>query len=155
MAWAAPPHLPPMSPVTVECVVDAARSQHVPLAGLVAIMAAEGGQVGQVMHNSNGTRDIGPGQINSTWLDRLAARRISEGVLLNNGCVNVLSAAWIFNQALLETIGDVWAAIGLYHSRRGRLSLDYQRTVYRLLLSRLNVKDVVARANRGLGVRVG
>ncbi len=155
MAWSPPPHIPPISPVTVECVVDAARAQHVPLAGLVAIIAAEGGQVGQVIHNTNGTRDIGPGQVNSSWLDSLATRRISEGVLLNNGCVNVLSAAWIFQQALVEMRGDVWAAIGRYHSRRGPLALNYQRRVYHLLRSRLNVSEVVARANRGLGVGEG
>ena len=155
MAWSPPPPIPPMSPVTVECVVDAARAQHVPLAGLVAIIAAEGGQVGQSGVNTNGTRDIGPAQINSTWLGVLAARRISEGVLLNNGCVNVLSGAWIFRLALVEMKGDVWAAIGRYHSRTGPLALDYQRKVYHLLLSRLNVKEVVARANRSLAVGVG
>lgn len=152
MVWGSPPHIPPISPVTVECVVDAAKSQHVPLAGLVAIIAAEGGRVGQVIHNANGTWDIGPGQVNSSWLDSLAARRISEGVLQNNGCVNVLSAAWIFKQALVEMRGDIWAAIGRYHSHRGPLALNYQRRVYHLLRSSLNVREVVARANRGLGM---
>jgi hypothetical protein len=154
MAWGPPPHFPPLSPVTVECVLDAAKAQRIPLAGLVAIMAAEGGQVGRVAQNSNGTWDIGPGQINSSWLTRLAVHQVSEGVLLNNGCVNVLSAAWIFKQALIEKNGDVWAAIGRYHSCRGTLALDYQRRVYRLLSCKLNVKDVVDRANRGLGIGV-
>jgi hypothetical protein len=150
MAWSMPPELPPVSAVTVACVMDAAHSQHVPLAAVVAIMAAENGQVGLVVANRNGTYDLGPGQINSSWLSPLAQRRISESTIRNNGCVNVMATAWIFRQAMEQTKGDVWAAIGRYHSRRGALALDYQRRVYRLLSSHLNVKEVVVRANRSL-----
>jgi hypothetical protein len=150
MAWSVPPQLPPVSAVTVACVMDAAHSQHVPVAAVVAIMAAENGQVGRVVVNRNGTYDVGPGQINSTWLRPLQLRRIPESTIRNNGCVNVMATAWIFRQAIVETKGDIWAAIGRYHSRRGALALAYQRRVYRLLSSRLNVKEVVARANRSL-----
>jgi intracellular multiplication protein IcmP len=123
MAWSMPPQLQPVSAVTVACVIDAAHSQHVPLAAVVAIMAAENGQVGLVVVNRNGTYDLGPGQINSSWLSPLAQRRISESTIRNNGCVNVMATAWIFRQALVQTKGDVWAAIGRYHSRRGTLAL--------------------------------
>ncbi len=155
MAWSPPPQLPPVSPVTVACLVDAAHSQHVPLAAVVAIMAAEGGQVGHVALNRNGTYDLGPGQINSSWLRPLAERRISESMIRNNGCINVMASAWIFRQALVEMKGNVWAAIGRYNSRSGALSLKYQRRVYRLLSSHLNVAAVVARANRSLALGPG
>jgi Transglycosylase SLT domain len=136
--------------VTVACVVDAAHSQHISLAAVVLILAAESGQVGRVVVNKNGTYDMGPGQINSTWLGPLAQRGISESMIRNNGCVNVMATAWIFQQAMVQAKGDVWAAIGVYHSLDGVLALNYQRRVYRLLSSHLNVEEVVARANRSL-----
>ncbi len=151
MAWAVPADPPPLSPVTVACVVDAAYSQHVPLAALVAIVDTERGQVGRVVFNRNKTYDMGPAGINSTWLAPLATQRISRGLVLNNGCVNVLTGAWILLQALLETKGDVWAAIGVYHSHRDGLALDYQRRVYQRLSRPLKVAEVVARANRSIG----
>lgn len=155
MAWSLPPQLPSVSPVTISCVMDAAHSQGVPLAAVVAILAAEDGQVGRVVVNRNGTYDMGPGGVNTTWLRPLAQRRISELTVRNNGCVNVMASAWIFRQALVEMKGNVWAAIGRYHSRTGALALNYQRRVYRLLSSRLNIKTIVARANRSLAVGPG
>jgi hypothetical protein len=155
MAWSLPPQLPPLTPVTISCLLDAVYSQQVPLAAFVGIMAAENGQVSQVIVNRNGTYDIGPLQINSSWLGSLARHGISEVVVRNNGCVNVMAGAWIFRQVLVETKGDVWGAIGRYHSGRGSLALTYQRRVYRHLSSPLWLEDVVARANRSLGAARG
>lgn len=150
MDWVPPPDVPALSPVTVECVIEASRAQEVPLAAIVAILATEGGQVGRVSINTNATYDIGPMQINSPWLEELARHDVAEALVMNNGCVNVLVGAWIFRQALDEARGDVWAAIGRYHSRTGELALRYQRRVYEALHRELNVKDVVAKANGNL-----
>lgn len=149
MDWVPPPDVPALSPVTIECVIEASREQEVPLAAVVAILATEGGRVGRVSINANATYDIGPMQINSSWLDELAGRDVSEALLLNSGCVNVLVGAWILRQALAEARGDVWVAIGRYHSRTGELAQSYQRRVYENLQRELNVRDVVARANGG------
>lgn len=145
--------LPP-SAVTIQCVVEAAQLQRVPLAALVAIMAAEGGQVGRVSVNANQTYDIGPMQVNSLWLGDLARYQISEAVLLNNGCVNVLGGAWILGQALAEMQGDIWKAIGRYHSRDVDRAQRYQQRVYQLLQTELRVEAVIAKANGSLSAKL-
>lgn len=136
-----------LSPVRIECVLQAAEQQRVPLAALVAIMAAEGGRVGRVSINTNDTYDIGPMQINSSWLDELAAHGVTEGAVVNNGCVNVLVGAWILGKALVEKDGDIWEAIGRYHSGTPHLKLKYQKHVYEVAKSDLDLSDILERAN--------
>lgn len=80
----------------------------------------EGGWVGAAVKNANGTRDLGPLQINSWWVPRIAVlvRRPTEHVthwLRNDPCFNAQAARWIFMTALATT-GDYWKAIGVYHS---------------------------------------
>lgn len=151
MVGAAVADIPP-SAVTIQCVVEAAQLQKVPFAALVVIMAAEGGQVGRVSVNANGSYDIGPLQINSQWLRELKRHGISEALVLNNGCVNVLVGAWIYGQALAETRGDIWRAIGRYHSPDRQLAWRYQQRAYRLLQTQLRVEAVVVKANSSLNV---
>ncbi|MBT2186102.1 lytic transglycosylase domain-containing protein [Sphingobium sp. H33] len=80
----------------------------------------EGGWVGAQILNSNGTHDLGPMQVNSWWVGRIAARTGREPAhirywLTHHPCFNVDAARWIFLSALAAT-GDYWQAVGLYHS---------------------------------------
>ncbi|MEI7610529.1 MAG: hypothetical protein WCJ64_24375, partial [Rhodospirillaceae bacterium] len=64
--------MPGAIPVTVDCIDGAARQQQVPREILYAIGVVEGGKVGEIAHNTNGSYDIGVFQINSHWLGMLA-----------------------------------------------------------------------------------
>lgn len=80
----------------------------------------EGGWIGAQILNRNGTHDLGPLQVNSWWVTRIAARigRKPEDVrywLTHDACFNVDAARWIFLSALASA-GDYWKAIGIYHS---------------------------------------
>ncbi|WP_369679300.1 lytic transglycosylase domain-containing protein [Sphingopyxis sp. GW247-27LB] len=80
----------------------------------------EGGWIGAAVVNSNGTHDLGPLQINSSWVPKIAAlvRRSETHVrhwLQNDACFNAEAARWIFLSGLALT-GDYWKAIGVYHS---------------------------------------
>lgn len=80
----------------------------------------EGGWVGAEILNTNGSHDLGPLQINSWWVPRIAAvlRQPEQDVrawLKSDACFNADVARWIFLSALRST-GDYWAAIGVYHS---------------------------------------
>ena len=108
--------LPPLRPLTVECVFDAARASGMPAAALFAILATEGGKTGEALSNRNGTWDLGPFQINTVHLDALAAMGISPDDILRDGRVNAYAAAWLLRREYLRT-GDIWQAIGAYHSR--------------------------------------
>ncbi len=72
----------PVIPVTVDCIDRAALDQQVPREILYAIGVVEGGKVGDIVYNKNGSYDLGVFQINSHWLGMLAnlARRCDSWV---------------------------------------------------------------------------
>jgi len=80
----------------------------------------EAGWIGAAVLNSNGTHDLGPLQVNSWWVPRIA-RLLGQpeadvrGWLRYDPCFNAEAARWIFLSAL-ATAPDYWAAIGIYHS---------------------------------------
>lgn len=145
---------PKASPVTVACVQRAARREKVPLAALVGLLRTERGRVGHWHENPGGSYDMGPMQINSSWLPILAKHHISRSELLYNGCINVLAGAWILRMAYLRHHNDWWAAIGAYHSGTSSLANGYKRRVWehlkRIVKHRERWSEVVAYANRGL-----
>lgn len=91
----------------------------------------ERGWIGAEIPNKDGSHDLGPLQVNSQWVSKLAALtgRSTASVrwwLTNNACFNVNAARWIFLSGLSVT-RDYWKAIGVYHSPtpwRQRLYVD-------------------------------
>jgi len=69
--------LPP-SDVTLHCINRAAIEFNVPAKLIISVLGVERGKVGQVAQNMNKTYDIGPMQINSSWLPTLARYDISQ-----------------------------------------------------------------------------
>lgn len=104
----------------------------------------EAGWVGAEVHNSNGSHDLGPLQINSFWVPRLAlltgrpARDIRFW-LINDPCFNVQAARWIFLSGLSAT-GDYWKAVGVYHSPMGWRQRRYAASVSRHLAHRFGAR---------------
>jgi len=80
----------------------------------------EGGWLGAAILNTNGSHDLGPLQINSWWVPRIASlvghpvARVRHW-LRTDACFNAEVARWIFLSALAQT-GEYWRAIGVYHS---------------------------------------
>lgn len=80
----------------------------------------EGGWIGAEMRNANGSHDLGPLQVNSWWVPRIASalRRPESAVrhwLQHDACFNVDAAQWIFLSGLAIT-RNYWKAVGVYHS---------------------------------------
>ncbi|WP_443971451.1 lytic transglycosylase domain-containing protein [Sphingobium sp. CR28] len=93
----------------------------------------EAGWIGAEIANRNGTHDLGPLQVNSFWVPRLAALtgRPAQQVrtwLIQDPCFNVQAARWIFLSALAST-GDFWRAVGVYHSPTEWRQLRYTTKV--------------------------
>ena len=65
------------------CLKAAAEVHHVPAGVLVLLLSVEAGRLGAVSQNANGTVDIGPMQVNDTWLSKIAGhwRASREGGL--------------------------------------------------------------------------
>jgi hypothetical protein len=123
-----------LAPLTAACLATAAHAYHLPELYLYAILKTEGGQVGQAVLNANGTYDLGPFQINSSWgpaIGRYWHVSVSTALqhVRDNGCANALIASAILKKMLIETKGDFPKAIGYYHSHTPALAAQYRNTV--------------------------
>ena len=116
------------------CVRVAARVNGVPPAVLLMLLQVEGGRLGEVSGNRNGTVDIGPFQVNEIWLPAVAQHwgmTVAEAfpILRDNFCGNADAAAWVLRGALADAHGDFWEGVGRYHSARSDLKAAYLRRV--------------------------
>ena len=117
------------------CLLMAANTYQVPPAVMIGIMQVEGGHVGQQAGpNLNGTYDLGPMQVNTRWVPKLAdlwhvnthtARHVW---VRDDGCVNVHVAAWILKQKIAET-GNLYSGIAYYHSATRGIGYTYANKV--------------------------
>lgn len=103
---------------------------------LPSIQAIEGGHVGTVSHNHDGSEDLGVMQINSLWIRSLAlyTSRSEAEVrrrLIGDACYDIAAAGLILRTYLTEDHGNLMQAIGDYHSHTRMLNLDYRAKVMR------------------------
>ena len=98
------------------------------------ILAVEQGTPGACSVNSNGTKDCGPGQINSIWFPVIAAGRVPPEVvqqaLTFDPCYNIRVTAWILRREI-DAVGweNFWTAVGNYHSHTPEFHARYLRRV--------------------------
>jgi hypothetical protein len=116
------------------CLLAAGNAYQEPPAVLVILLNVEGGRLGAVSPNTNGTVDIGPMQVNDIWLPKLAAHwatteRAAYVALRDNFCANVEAGAWILRIGLDEARGDFWDGIGIYHSHDPGYKRSYLNAV--------------------------
>ncbi|WP_238538999.1 lytic transglycosylase domain-containing protein [Novosphingobium sp. AP12] len=100
----------------------------------------EAGWIGAEIANTNGTHDLGPLQVNSSWVARLSSLVGREPALvrkwlIHDPCFNVQAAKWIFLSGLRVT-HDYWKAVGVYHSPTPERQLRYRKSVAQRLVSR-------------------
>ena len=82
---------------------------------LYAIARTESGLNPTVVgRNTNGSRDVGLMQINSSWFAQLARYGIEESHLLDP-CTNIHVGAWILAQNVAR-YGYTWEAVGAYNA---------------------------------------
>lgn len=120
--------------VSAVCVTAAAKAYNLPVVLLQGILATEGGTVGQIHWNANGSYDMGPAQVNSTWLPKLAAQGVTRTEVINDGCLNVRIGAWILSQAMQgadpNRPAQFWQHVGDYNSHTPQWNARYARMVW-------------------------
>jgi hypothetical protein len=115
----------------LHCMLMVAATTSLPPRVLPVIQKIEGGAVGVVHQNDNGTQDLGVMQVNTIWVPALAARSgFSEAEtkkrLIDDPCFNIAAAALILRGYLAETHGALLPAIGDYHSHTPALNGAYK-----------------------------
>ncbi len=116
------------------CTVFAGAHYGMPPRILWAIHLAEGGYLGSVHRNSNGSRDYGPYQVNSVWLPQLARYGYTSHLLAHQACANSYAAAWVLSQATARA-HSLWGGVGRYHSSTPALAHNYVMKVWRIYRS--------------------
>jgi hypothetical protein len=114
----------------LKCMLVVAATTGLPPRVLPVIQAIEGGTVGMVRPDTNGTADLGVMQVNTIWVPALAARAglsqaETERQLIDDPCFNIAAAALILRTYLYETNGALLPAIGDYHSHTPALNTAY------------------------------
>ena len=123
-----------MSIPFLACMAAAAAFYHLPPRVLPSIQAVEGGGPGLVQPNANGSADLGLMQINTIWIEPLAAyahmtQQATIDRLIDDPCFNIAASAAIMRIYLTEARGDLMTAIGFYHSHTPALGSAYQLKV--------------------------
>jgi hypothetical protein len=129
-----------VTPSTIRaCILAAAGLYQEPPALLLIILNVEGGTLGGVSSDTNGTVDIGPMQVNQIWVPTVAAHWNADQnatflALRDNFCANVEAGAWILRQGLDEAHGNIWGAVAFYHSHNPEYQQQYLRSVLKQAL---------------------
>lgn len=122
-------------PAQAFCWDSAGQKHAIEPALLQAIAEVESGLSAHAMnHNSNGTRDIGLMQINSSHLSHLQTRGITEQRLLDEPCLSVEVGASVL-AGFVSVYGYNWTAVGAYNAGnavdRQTARLRYARKVWK------------------------
>jgi hypothetical protein len=116
------------------CIESAASVYRLPPAVIVILLSVEGGSLGHISQNTNGTADIGPMQVNTIWIPIVARHWQATAdeaylALRDNFCANVEAGTWILRQAIDSAHGDFWSGVGFYHSHDPGFKADYLRRI--------------------------
>jgi hypothetical protein len=118
-----------LAEIAAACIYAAAQRADLPPPLLMSVLRVEAGHEGTRSHNRNGTDDLGPGQINSAWLDLVARaadrpKEEIEQLLQWDGCFNIKVTAGILRHEI-DQAPDFWTGVGHYHSHRPAECLKY------------------------------
>ena len=121
----------------LKCMLIVAATAGLPPRVLPVIQAIEGGTIGMVRADRNGTQDLGVMQVNTLWLPALAARAgLSKAEtktrLLGDPCFNIAAAALILRGYLAAENGNLLLAVGDYHSHTPLLNTEYTTLAERI-----------------------
>jgi hypothetical protein len=123
-----------MSIPLLACMVTVAAYYHLPPRVLPSIQAVEGGAIGVVHGNTDGSQDLGLMQVNTRWVTGLAqvaqtTPDMARFRLIHDGCFNIAAAGAIMRYYLDEAHGDLMLAVGYYHSHTPAFNIAYQQKV--------------------------
>lgn len=101
--------------IPISCINHSAVEFHVPASLIVSVLSIERGATGTINRNKNGTYDMGPMQINSSWLPILKKYGYSANDIIYDACKNVQVGTWILANNISKS-NKLWKGIGNYHS---------------------------------------
>lgn len=129
-----PPPAPPAYMRCVDLAVEKYAKYGVTHLIMYSLLKTEGGAIGSHTRNKNGTDDLGPWQINSSWVARFHGGAQMRYKLMYDVCYNADFAAWITaNEMRKYTYASNekwWKLLANYNSATPRHNVVYQRKLY-------------------------
>lgn len=108
------------------CIVTASRKYGVYPLVIMSIMKVEGGKIGTLSKNSNGTFDLGVMQLNTINIPEL--KNVFPGLtwkhLAYDLCTNIHAGTYLLSERIKEA-DDYWEGVGNYHSKTPSLRRKY------------------------------
>lgn len=111
------------------CIVRAAAHYGAHPDIIRAVVRTEGGKVGKIRYNKDGSFDMGPMQINSVHLPELAKYGITQTSLTNDECLNIHIGTY-YLQKHIVTAPHFWNGVGRYYSKTPTKNVSYQHRVW-------------------------
>lgn len=116
-----------------ECAAEAAEFHNVNEWVLRAIIWHESvNNPKTIVHNKNGSVDVGYGGINSVHFDNLSKYNVRPADL-TNGCIGSYVSAWLLSKKI-QKYGNTWDAIGAYHSETPEHKSAYIWRIHNVLV---------------------
>ena len=125
-----------ISDVPLSCINQAATEYHVSAKLIISVLNTERGKIGFVRKNKNGSVDMGPMQINSSWLPILKNVGITQHQVLYDPCLNLKIGAWILSKSIADS-HNLLTGVGDYNSRTFIYNHAYTQKV-RIFYTKLN-----------------
>ena len=132
-----PPDLPPERAVSTQvlekCVSYSSRFFKINPLVIKSLIKVEGGKIGTMSRNSNGTYDMGIMQINTIHLPAIKKKypSVSWREVAYSPCVNIGVGSWILKQRLDEVDKDsYWKGVGNYHSKTAKYRKRYLKKLF-------------------------
>lgn len=117
-----------VSQVPLTCINAVAHEYNVPAKLIISVLNVERGKVGEASRNKNGSYDLGPMQINSSWWPTLYAYGITPQQVLYDPCLNVKIGTWILSKSIANS-KDLLFGVGGYNSRTPIINAHYVQNV--------------------------
>ena len=113
-----------------QCVTQASQTFNIHPIIIKSLISVEGGQVGTLSRNSNGSHDMGVMQINTIHEPEIKAKfGYSAKDLITDPCKNIMAGTWILWQRIQESPKMLWVAVGNYHSKTPWYRHNYLKKV--------------------------
>lgn len=129
--------IPVTHAVPLHCINEAAIEYHVPARLIISLLQVEQGRVGKIEYNKNGTYDIGPMQINSSWLSELKHHGITQQDILSDPCINIKVGTWLLGK-FIASENNLLVGIGDYNSHTKHYNQNYYQKV-KINFTKLNL----------------
>ncbi len=110
--------IPPMDKYSSlrNCVAYVAWQFDLPEELLYSVLYVEQGPMnGKCSHNTNGTDDCGPAQINDVRLQELSRFNLTKSDMASKPCQNVWAMGYLLRREIEKANGKIWRGVGNYH----------------------------------------